>query len=203
MMKKCPKCGSRRVAPILYGMPVFDDEMQKQLDNEQLYLGGCCVTEHDPQYHCFECGKDVGSPPTLLSKRGEEDYRNIVASIRFYDGGYFGGYDEVTIKKMASGIIADISPSFQREYVGGQRVLSEEEWNKLLNRLFCKLYVHEWKKQYNDWTVLDGEQWELEIRMTGRRVRNFSGSNAFPAYWNELKRTFRPFFKPSDALDKE
>ena len=49
------------------------------------------------------------------------------------------------------------------------------------------------------WNVLDGEQWELEIRLTGRRVRNYSGSNAFPAYWDELKRTFQLYFKaPSD-----
>ncbi len=201
MMKKCPKCGSRRVAPILYGMPAFDEELEQQLNDEKLYLGGCCVSECDPQYHCFECGKDVGSPPILLSKRGEEDYRSIVTSIRFNDGGYLIGHEEVVIKKTASGIIADISPNFQREYVGGQRTLSEKEWNKLLDRLFCKLYVQEWKKQYNDWNVLDGEQWELELRLTDRRVRNYSGSNAFPAYWNELKRTFRPYFKSPDVQE--
>ena len=76
-----------------------------------------------------------------------------------------------------------------------RRELTEKEWTKLLDRLYCKLYLHEWKKQYNDWTVMDGEQWELEIRMTEGRVRNYSGSNAFPPYWNELKRTFRPFFE--------
>ncbi len=194
-MRKCSKCGSKRIAPILYGMPAFDEEMEQQLNNEQLYLGGCCVSAWDPKYHCFECGKDIGSPPILFSKRGEEDYRSIVSAIRFKDGGYFDGYDEVVIKKTPSGTIADISPNFQREYVGGQRTLSEKEWNKLLDRLFCKLYVHEWKKQYNDGSVLDGEQWELEIRLTDRRVRNYSGSNAFPAYWGELKRIFQPYFK--------
>ena len=29
-MRKCPKCGSRRVAPILYGMPAFSEEMEQQ-----------------------------------------------------------------------------------------------------------------------------------------------------------------------------
>lgn len=29
-MKKCPKRGSRRVVPILYGMPDFSEEMEQQ-----------------------------------------------------------------------------------------------------------------------------------------------------------------------------
>ena len=194
-MKKCPKCGSREVAPILYGMPAFDEELERQLDNQELYLGGCKVSEVDPQYHCFGCGKDVGTPPTLISRRGAEDYREIVTAIRFNDGGYFGGYEEVLIKKTTSGIISDYTPSFQREAMPVRRELTEKEWAKLLDRLFCKLYVHEWKKQYVDPDILDGEQWELEIRLTGRRVRNYYGSNDYPPYWNELKRTFKPFTK--------
>ena len=31
-MKKCPRCGSTRLAPILYGYPLFDDELQKKLE---------------------------------------------------------------------------------------------------------------------------------------------------------------------------
>ena len=27
---KCPKCGSRKVAKILYGLPAFDDELEEQ-----------------------------------------------------------------------------------------------------------------------------------------------------------------------------
>ena len=195
IMKKCPKCGSKRVAPILYGLPVFSDELEQKLNNEELYLGGCCVSHWDPAFHCFECGKDVGTPPILLSKRGEEDYRDIVTAVRFCDGGYFGGHDEVYIRKTATEIIMDCSPSFRREALPFSREITEKEWRNLLDRLFCKLYVHEWKKTYDDPCVLDGEQWDLEFHLTGRRVRNYGGSNAFPAYWAELKRTFTPFLK--------
>ena len=38
IMKKCPKCGSKRVAPILYGLPVFSEELEQKLNNEMLYL---------------------------------------------------------------------------------------------------------------------------------------------------------------------
>ena len=65
-----------------------------------------------------------------------------------------------------------------------------------------KLYVHEWKKSYVDPYVLDGEQWGLEFQLTGRRVRNYGGSNAFPPYWAELKGTFSPFLKVCPPIDK-
>ena len=61
-MTRCPKCGSRKIAPILYGMPAFDEEMQRKIENRELYLGGCCVSDSDPRFHCFECGKDFGRP---------------------------------------------------------------------------------------------------------------------------------------------
>lgn len=56
----CPNCGSEVVAPILYGMPLMDEEMERCLENREVYLGGCCVSENDPQYHCFACGEDFG-----------------------------------------------------------------------------------------------------------------------------------------------
>lgn len=195
MMKKCPKCGSKRIAPILYGMPAFDEEMEQLLKDEKLYLGGCCISFAQPEYHCFECKKDIGAPPILLSKHGEEDYRDIVTAVRFSDGGFFGGYPEVLIKKASDKIMLDVRPGFREPEAFLQRELSEAEWKSLLNRLYGKLYLHEWKKNFVDPCVLDGEQWELELKLTGSRVRNYGGSNAFPPYWAELKTTFRPFFK--------
>lgn len=202
MMKKCPKCGSTRVAQILRGMPAYDEEMERQLRNEELYLGGCCVSDWDPEYHCFACGKDVGSPPILISKRGTEDYREIVTEVRFYDGGFFCGADRVDIKKTASGIFVEsVSAPIMLALSGNpDRELTEKQWKKLLDRLFCKLYVHEWKRHYHpDGCVLDGEQWELEIRLTGRRVRRYEGDNAFPPYWKELQKTFQPFLDEKNS----
>ena len=194
MMRKCPKCGSRRVAPILYGMPAFSEELEKKLDNQKIVLGGCEVSGNDPTHHCFGCGKNFGTPPMLTSKYGVEDYTWIVTSLRFCDGGYFGGYDEIIIKNSKGSIKVDIRPRPDRYGENVCRQMSLDEWFKLLNKLFYNLYVHEWKKQYYNKDILDGEQWELEFRLTHRRVRNYNGSNAFPPYWKELKRIFEPFF---------
>lgn len=194
-MKKCPKCGSRHIAPILYGMPAFDEEMARQIKNKELVLGGCCISGREPRYHCFGCGRDVGTPPIFVRNGREEDYRDIVTGIVFSDGGYFGGYEEISIKKSKGKIMLEVIPAFSMPESFLQREMTEKEWNRLLDRIYSKLYVHEWKKNFIDPTIMDGEQWELTLKLTGGRQRRYSGSNAFPPYWRELKSTFRPFFK--------
>ena len=195
MMKKCPRCGSKRVAPILYGLPMYDEEMVRKLRNEELFLGGCCVSQCDPQFHCFECGKDVGSPPIIIRNGREEDYRDCVTEIRFSDGGYFTGFPEVSMKKKHGAFEIDVLPGFGDLEGGLHREMTYEEWKKVLDRLYCKLYLHEWKKSFCDPHIMDGEQWELSIKLTEGRKRRYSGSNAFPPYWRELRSVFRPFFK--------
>ena len=53
--KKCPKCGCAKIASILYGMPAFSPELQMDLDERKIVLGGCCVTGDDPEWQCVEC----------------------------------------------------------------------------------------------------------------------------------------------------
>lgn len=203
-IKKCPKCGSDRVAPILYGLPVFDEDLKRKIESEEIYLGGCCVGNADPQFHCFACKKDIGTPPILQSSHGVEDYRDIVTSVQFSDGGYFGGFDEVFFQKTQDGIKVSITPSFLgKKKLPIEREVSEEEWETLLDKLFCRLYIHEWKKTYNDYTVCDGEQWSLELRLIGNRQRNYQGSNAFPPCWSSLKRVFKSYLDECPLLEEE
>ena len=58
-MSNCPLCGSNRIAPILYGKPLFNKELERQLKEEKVWLGGCCLTGADPMYHCFGRGENV------------------------------------------------------------------------------------------------------------------------------------------------
>lgn len=53
--RKCPKCGSEKVADILWGMPAYSRELQEDLDNGKIVLGGCCVTDNDPEWQCVDC----------------------------------------------------------------------------------------------------------------------------------------------------
>jgi len=36
-------------------MPAMDDKLQQDLDNGKVVLGGCCLTENDPQWQCVDC----------------------------------------------------------------------------------------------------------------------------------------------------
>lgn len=58
--KTCPACGSRNIASYLYGMPMMDEELERDIAEKKVICAGCCVKEDDPQYHCNDCGKDFG-----------------------------------------------------------------------------------------------------------------------------------------------
>ena len=50
-----------------------------------------------------------------------------------------------------------------------------------------ELHLNEWRKEYNNPCVLDGTQWELDIRFScGRRALKFYGSNAYPYNFDKL-----------------
>ena len=52
---KCPECGSKKVASILYGLPMFDEELKRRINAGEIVLGGCCVTGDDPLWRCVDC----------------------------------------------------------------------------------------------------------------------------------------------------
>lgn len=54
----CPFCESKNIAEILYGMPCMDEELKKDIEEGNIYLGGCCFSGEEPLYHCNDCGKD-------------------------------------------------------------------------------------------------------------------------------------------------
>jgi predicted RNA-binding Zn-ribbon protein involved in translation (DUF1610 family) len=54
--KECPKCGKKKIAEYLYGMPAYTESMQKDIDAGKIILGGCMVSDDNPQYKCQACG---------------------------------------------------------------------------------------------------------------------------------------------------
>lgn len=47
--KNCPACGSRRIASITYGYPIFSEELEQKLEAGEITLGGCCISDDDPK----------------------------------------------------------------------------------------------------------------------------------------------------------
>lgn len=52
---QCPNCKSNNVARVRFGMPDFNDKLQEELDNGTIVLGGCSVSDSDPNYCCNDC----------------------------------------------------------------------------------------------------------------------------------------------------
>ena len=57
--RKCPQCGSAKIANILYGLPIFSPELEKELKDGKIELGGCCISDDDPIWKCTECEVDI------------------------------------------------------------------------------------------------------------------------------------------------
>jgi len=53
--RKCPECGQAPLASILYGMPAFDEELERKMNEGRITLGGCCVSNDDPAWECTHC----------------------------------------------------------------------------------------------------------------------------------------------------
>jgi len=56
---RCPECGKSQMADILYGYPAFSDELQQDINEGRVMLGGCCVSFDDPAWVCSQCGLKI------------------------------------------------------------------------------------------------------------------------------------------------
>lgn len=55
----CPKCGSKKdVIQIAYGYPTA--QTMKEAEKGNIKLGGCCISDVDPQWYCKSCKKEFG-----------------------------------------------------------------------------------------------------------------------------------------------
>ena len=86
---------------------------------------------------------------------------------------------------------------FESDYILKSTEPTAKEWEQFFD-VMDNLKVWSWKKDYNDEGMLDGTQWELIIKIKGKRGRKIYGSNAYP----EPKGTFNAFIKALNKLSK-
>ena len=86
---------------------------------------------------------------------------------------------------------------FESDYILKSTEPSAKDWEQFFD-VMDNLKVWSWKKDYNDEGMLDGTQWELIIKIKGKRGRKIYGSNAYP----EPKGTFNSFIKALNKLSK-
>lgn len=55
--RKCPTCGSTRIAAIRYGLMAYSEKLIRDLDSGRVILGGCGMSPDNPNYQCTGCGQ--------------------------------------------------------------------------------------------------------------------------------------------------
>jgi hypothetical protein len=84
--RKCPQCGSIKVATILRGMPIFSEKLMTDISEGKVFLGGCCITENDPDWQCSECHMQffkINSVDSKPHKSGEMIFLPIFSEMFF------------------------------------------------------------------------------------------------------------------------
>ena len=78
----CLKCGSRNVAWIQWGRPIWRDKLQGQLDRHEVVLGSCFLSEKGEVWECNDCHHRFGShsPRPLLMRHKGEDIPEYMAA---------------------------------------------------------------------------------------------------------------------------
>jgi len=95
----CPRCASRKVAQIAYGLSYGDPTLQDDVAAGRQVLGGCLVSDSDPEFFCHACGHTWGtvldrSPdsehtcPACGSRKVYEDYDSDSEEIVAYSNKY-------------------------------------------------------------------------------------------------------------------
>jgi hypothetical protein len=59
--RKCPQCGSSKVIPIIYGDIDGSPEVMRQIENEEIDVGGCLVGGDSPKWKCRNCDNQFGN----------------------------------------------------------------------------------------------------------------------------------------------
>jgi hypothetical protein len=59
-MITCPNCNGENYAEILWGLCDVDEKLEQAIKKKEITLGGCLVTDHDPQWECNECHSQWG-----------------------------------------------------------------------------------------------------------------------------------------------
>jgi hypothetical protein len=56
--KRCPRCGSAELVPIVYGLP--SRETFEAAREGRVALGGCMIHPDSPDHTCDSCGHEWG-----------------------------------------------------------------------------------------------------------------------------------------------
>lgn len=166
---------------IVYGIP---DDMRKKWEKEK-------EIEIEIEHFKYDVEPEENVPQFVYGIPDYFRYQNENNIFEAFEGGYFGPSSHYYID-----LIDNDRYEFKYGYSGdGRRILNDSNSDELFitkhNKEFYGNFIQElknmtvnWKNSYVDENVMDGTQWNLDIKSINK---SFSGSNAFPENYNEVK----------------
>lgn len=189
--RKCPKCNSSNIVPIIYGEPTYETYLKSE--EEKYTLAGCIIAVDENgkrmyQYHCKDCGYEYNKYNVI------DNVYSKIKNIKGYLGGYFQGHQYFEINLLSGEVFYSKEGEDRLDLV---KILNKNQINKL-NEDLKKVNILTWKRKYIDQYILDGTQWSLTIDVNGIK-REKIGSNMYPKEWklyckiisNLLRKDFR------------
>ena len=64
----CPVCKSKSVATILWGLPAYSEQLERDLELGKVVLGGCCVMVDCPRWQCADCDTQFYEKSMLIQE---------------------------------------------------------------------------------------------------------------------------------------
>lgn len=186
MGKKCVKCGSHNTGAYLYGMPLFDEALEKDLAEKKIFLGGCMVTELNPQFHCNECNQDFGYTAKRLYNDKIIDYIENTYYLEF--GISYDNYLCVAESKVVFEIIDDkYYATFFRNKQKFTEEITEKDYKYNISAFFEKAYILEWDDDYIREKSPTNTRWNYIIKCEGVPTIENCGKDCFPPYFKQAK----------------
>ena len=100
----------------------------------------------------------------------------MLEKLEFEIGGFHQGHERIMLKDNQIFYIND-------RFIGNLepiKIVTDNEVGEFL-KTCDEIKLWSWKKEYFDQGVMDGTQWKLKIKKSGKlRGRNISGSNSYP-----------------------
>lgn len=149
---KCPKCGSDKVAAVLYGMPAYDEELDAKIKAGKVVLNGCCIEAGDPMhpYECQECGHrfddGMAKRPSAAAYFSAEDYAFIENLSLYWERDEDGAsYEPFTDDESLAAACAELADELLCDNPGGfERGLEfdyAETHRRYADPTFCRLVL--------------------------------------------------------------
>lgn len=127
---RCPHCG-HETAQIIYGFPVMDDKLQKDIDNHKIYLvRGKKMPP--PRRYCFHCHKDVCYSFLPIDETS-------TTSVESEMGGFYEGYQKIVVKKIKDWFVDSYSDSIGTLECETSIDLTEKEYKKVIHNIYPTL----------------------------------------------------------------